>query len=188
MGRVLIAGVVGGLIVFAWGFVSHMMLGLGSVGISGAPEEGLTIAALERSGLESGIYVFPWADWESGSEEELEAWAERHQAGPRGFVVYGAGPGPSPIGPRKLGTQGLSDILAACFAAIVAMQVSGGFRARWGAVMAMGVFAWLVVSVPQWNWYGFPASFTGAALVVTAVGWALGGLAVALLARPADGS
>jgi hypothetical protein len=41
----------------------------------------------------------------------------------------------------------------------------------------------LAVDVPQWNWYGFPAVYTLAQLVVHLAGFLAGGLLVARLVR-----
>ncbi|HXU11392.1 MAG TPA: hypothetical protein VN898_05460 [Candidatus Binatia bacterium] len=52
------------------------------------------------------------------------------------------------------------------------------------AVALLGVFAWLSLSVSYWNWYGFPASFILAEGIDQAVGWTLGGLAIARIVPP----
>jgi hypothetical protein len=43
----------------------------------------------------------------------------------------------------------------------------------------MGLFSWLVISVPYWNWYRFPLALTEGVLIEQVVGWFLGGLAIA---------
>ena len=43
---------------------------------------------------------------------------------------------------------------------------------------AMGLFAWLTISVPYWNWYMFPVSFTLGAWIEQVVGWVLAGAAI----------
>jgi uncharacterized membrane protein len=43
----------------------------------------------------------------------------------------------------------------------------------------MGLFAWLVVSVPYWNWYRFPLDFTLGSLIDNVAGWFLAGLVMA---------
>jgi hypothetical protein len=44
---------------------------------------------------------------------------------------------------------------------------------------AMGVFAWLSVSVPYWTWYRFPLNFTLGSLAEQLIGWILAGIAIA---------
>jgi hypothetical protein len=44
--------------------------------------------------------------------------------------------------------------------------------------LAMGVFTWLSISVPYWNWYRFPDAFTFGSLIEMAFGWLLSGAAI----------
>ena len=60
-------------------------------------------------------------------------------------------------------------------------MVGPGLGRRVAVAGAMGVFAWLAVSVPYWNWYRFPLEFTAAALVQTLVGALLAGLVIGVV-------
>ena len=59
--RIVLAGVLGGLALFLWGSLSHIVLGLGEVGIREIPpaqEQG--VLETLRPGLrEPGFYFFP---------------------------------------------------------------------------------------------------------------------------------
>ena len=44
---------------------------------------------------------------------------------------------------------------------------------------ALGLFGWLTLSLPYWNWYMFPLNFTLGALIEQVVGWLLAGAAMA---------
>ena len=44
--RILLAGVLGGLALFVWGALSHMVLGLGSVGMAYLPQQQLVMQAM----------------------------------------------------------------------------------------------------------------------------------------------
>lgn len=83
-----------------------------------------------------------------------------------------------------LARQAASDIAAALLAAFIAAAVVGSRMKRVLVVAAMGLFAWLAMAVPYWNWYRFPADFIGAALVEQLVGWVLGGVAIAFVLKP----
>ena len=50
-------------------------------------------------------------------------------------------------------------------------------------VTLLGVFGFLTISVPYWNWYGFPADFTAAEAIDQSVGWLLAGLVLAGIIR-----
>ena len=77
-------------------------------------------------------------------------------------------------------------------AAILLSQVSAaGYGQRVLLVALMGLLPGLQAELPNWNWYGFPASYTMAQLTVHLVGFAIGGLILAKVVkpvRPGDGS
>ena len=43
---------------------------------------------------------------------------------------------------------------------------------------ALGLFSWLTVSLPYWNWYRFPLDFTVGSLIEQVVGWLIAGAIV----------
>ncbi len=51
-------------------------------------------------------------------------------------------------------------------------------------VTLLGIFGFATVSVPYWNWYGFPTDFTLAEAIDHVVGWFLAGLVLAAIVRP----
>lgn len=53
--RILIAGIIGGLVMLMWGAVSHMMLPIGEMGIKVPTEQASTIAALAPSTQGAGV-------------------------------------------------------------------------------------------------------------------------------------
>ena len=74
---------------------------------------------------------------------------------------------------------------AALLAAIIVSQLRPGFLVRVACVTLLGVLASVMVLVPYWNWYGFPADFTLGQLAEHAVGWLLAGIVLAAIVRPA---
>jgi hypothetical protein len=191
MVRIVIAGIVAGLLVFVWGAIAHTVLPLGMAGmqVPTADAQNAALTALQGSFDQEGIYLLPlppeevWEDDAAMARFGAEA-AKR----PYAFVVYqprgtdiNAGFG------GLLARQAGLDVLAALVAAFVAAGIAGSLLRRALSVAAMGVFAWLAMAAPYWNWYRFPADFVGAALIEQAVGWLIGGFAIAWLlrARPA---
>ena len=57
--------------------------------------------------------------------------------------------------------------------------VAGSLGRRVLVGAAAGLFAWLAVSVPYWNWYMFPGDFTFGALLEQVIGWTLAAAAAA---------
>src|SRR5436309_452161 len=90
MGRVLLGGVVGGLVVFVWGAVAHMVLPIGSMGIRQIPAESedAVIASMRDAIHEPGFYFFPGMDMtKAASESEQKAWEAKLRKGPSGILV-----------------------------------------------------------------------------------------------------
>ncbi len=182
MGRIIAAALVGGLIVFAWGAVAHMVTPLGMAGFSTFTNEDHVIGELRGSVPRSGLYIFPAEGvTDHPSEAEQKVWAEKLRRGPTGILVYKA-EGGEPLEPRQLVTELISNVLAALVAALVVAMIAGNYCRRVAVVLLLALFAFLSLSVSYWNWYGFPPAFIGAELVMELIGWFLAGLAIAKLA------
>jgi len=187
MKKILIGGIVGGIVVFAWGAVAHMVLPLGKMGIRQMPNEDAVLGAMKQSIREPGLYFFPGMDMSrEPSQEERQAWTARYAAGPVGILIYHP-QGETPVSPKQLSTQLATDIAAALIAAILLSQTGAGFLGRVLFVALLGPFSWVTISVPHWNWYGFPSDFTTGEAIDQVVGWFLGGLALAAIVKKPAG-
>ncbi len=49
MKRIVVAGILGGLVVFVWGWLSHAVLPLGTVGIKNLPNEDAVTGTSQRA-------------------------------------------------------------------------------------------------------------------------------------------
>jgi hypothetical protein len=185
MGRVVLSGILAGIAVFLWGFVSHELLPVGTLGIRQIHDEDGMREALSSRIIEPGLYQIPGHDMsKSLSEAELAAETEKYSKGPTGvLVVHPRGRDPA-LG-LLLGKEVATNIVCALIAAIVLTQVRSNYAGRVLCVMLMGLFGFLIVSVPYWNWYGFPLDFTLGQGVVHLVGWLIAGLIMAAIIRPA---
>ena len=171
--RVVIAALLGGIVFFVWGAISHMVLPLGEMGLKSLPNEEPVMAALQQSIPESGLYFFPGMDMSrKRTPEEEKAWTARYAAGPIGLLVYHPS-GEEPMSPKRFVTEFVTDLLAALAgAALLLLSVPGlGRRLLFG--FFLGFAAWFTLSVPQWNWYGFPGDFVAAEGIDVVVGWML---------------
>ncbi|MEY2167282.1 MULTISPECIES: hypothetical protein [unclassified Rhodanobacter] len=179
--RVLVTGLIGGIVMFVWGVAAHMALGLGNVGIQLPVGENAVLGSLHDGlGAQPGIYILPSLDTKKmGDEAVLKAYSEKAATSPYAFVVYQPqGEDMMQMGPQ-IGRQWASDTLAALALAFMLGLAGLGFRRRVALAAAAAVFAWLCTMVPYWNWYRFPLDFTLAALVEQLVGWLLAGAAMA---------
>lgn len=191
MTRVILSGFVAGLVVFIWGFVSHVLLPLGQTGIQSLPNEESVLPVMRENIARPGFYFFPGMEETPGAGREqqaasMKAWEERLRRGPSGILVYQPG-GSRPMSPRQLGTEALTNILGALIAAALLAMAGAGlasFGARVFFVALLGLFASLAVDLSYWNWCGFPGSYTVAALVDQVVGWTLAGLVLGAMLKP----
>ena len=183
MKRILIAGVLGGVAMFMWGAFCHMVLPISSMAIKSLPNETAIVPLLQRDIKEPGLYFFPGMDMSATlTEEQQREWEARYIAGPIGILVYQP-TGYPPLSARLLLTELISDILAAFIVAWL-LSLIGVNLAR-GLIIggALGLFAWLTLSVSYWNWYGFPKVYILGEAVDQIIGWALAGLVIALIVR-----
>lgn len=183
MKRILIAGVLGGIVMFLWGAFCHMVLPISAMAIKNLPNETAIVPVLQREIQQPGLYFFPAMDLSGNpTAEQQQAWEAKYNAGPIGILVYQP-TGYPPLSARQLGTELVSDILAA-FVLVWVLSLIGVTLSR-GFVIAglFGAFAWLSISVSYWNWYGFPGFFILSEAVDQVIGWALAGLVVAAIIR-----
>ena len=186
MKKVILGGLLGGLVLFGWGAVSHMALPLGEAGVRSMPAsvEPAVLAAMKTAMNERAIYIFPGMDMShSPTEAEQKAWQEKYNAGPAGIVVFN----PTPQGNfgRWFGIEFVGNVLAALMAAIVILHVPGsvGLGKRALLVGLFGLLEGFDIDVSQWNWYSFPTTYMLAQLVDHLVGWFLAGLVLARICR-----
>lgn len=178
MKKIVLAALAGGLVLFAWGAISHMLTPLGEMGFKNLPDEGPVLTTLGASIPEAGLYFYPGLDMKKATAEERAAWAEKIKSGPSGLLLYRPSGGEA-MSPRQLGSELLSNIFAAWIAAIVVAMISAPFGRRVLVVGLLGLFAWLSISASHWIWYGFPTAFVAAELIEQVVGWLFAGLVIA---------
>src|SRR5260370_22033276 len=168
MSKILLAGVLGGLALFAWESVAHMALPLGEAGIRGLGEHEMPVlAALKDHVKEPGFYYFPAPEEKPGMTADqkgkaMEAAMQRAASEPSGIlIVYPQGRVIN-MGPR-LAIQFAGDMVVMLIAAFLLSQaiMLKGYGSRVGFVTLMGLIPTLQADMPQWSWYGFPGTYFG---------------------------
>jgi hypothetical protein len=169
MKRILIAALLAGVAMFLWEFVAHMVTPLGEAGFRVVPNEANFVASMKAQIPDEGLYLFPAPD-QTGMQ-------------PKGVfsgILVAHPNGMGELTPRQLGMQFVVDVLVMALAGwLLSKSRVKGVLARAGLVTALALIPALQVHVPYWNWYGFPLSFTLAAIVVQVVGFFAGGLVLA---------
>jgi hypothetical protein len=182
MKGIVLGGLLGGLVMFFWGFVSHMLLPLGSMGLveAGTAQQDAVLASVKANFQGEGVYLLPMDMQAMNDEARAKAYGERLLANPYAFVVY------HPQGRDMLNGMGsnlaiewVTNTVCALLAAFIVSFAVVGFGMRTFLVFAIGVFGWAANAVPMWNWYRFPGDFTAAGLIGQGVGWLLAGLVIA---------
>ena len=170
MQRTLIASVLGGIVLFIWGALSHMVFGIGDTGVKFMPNEETVRATLGANIPEEGFYFFPTPD----AEQNLSA-------GPSGILIYHPDAALQ-MTSKQLITELITNILSAWIAAMLMIKYMGGLAgigARVLFVSMLGLFATVAVDIPYWNWYGFPGIYTLGALADNLIGFTLVGVVLA---------
>jgi hypothetical protein len=178
--RVFIAGLLGGIVFFVWGAIAHMALPIGQMGMKESGNEDAVIAALRDNMPGEGVYMVPGLSPAQMSDEAAKkAYSDKAKANPNAFVIY------QPVGRDGMDMTGnlikqfVSDTLSALVVAFVLALGAFSFGKRVFVATALGLFSWLTISVPYWNWYRFPLDFTIGNLLEQVVGWLIAGIVMA---------
>lgn len=189
MKKILGAGLAGGVVVFLWGFVSHMLLPVGKMGFTQMPVNSPLLEAMKQNLTEEGLYAFPGLEvGRKQTEAEDAVWAGKYKMGPNGLLLYHP-VGTDPISPRRLLIQLATDVFGALLLAYLLVGIAGSTGAQvplakmLRIALAAGVFSWASIEIAYANWYGFPRAFVLAELIDQVVGWTLAALVMTWLWR-----
>jgi hypothetical protein len=192
--RILLGSLVGSVVVFVVSAAWHMTPTLGEIGVKALPAEDTVRAGLRTSLPDPGLYFFPAPDMSAGRTKEKEkadaaAYLEKYRSGPSGILVYH--PGGEELNFGKLMAYQFLFGLAGSFVIAWILALTAGsttYGSRACLVLLIALFGGIVYSLPEWNWYGFPASYTIASIAGMLVSWGIAGLAMAaIVKRPATG-
>lgn len=184
MVRIVLAAIVGGFLMFVWGTFSHMVLPFEREALKPIPNESAVLSTLGSNLSAPGMYAFPWIDMSGNAPPaEQQAWNQKLASGPSGLLIYRLNGGEA-MSPRQRVSEFVSNVLAALVGALILVQLPGGFGRRVLSMAAIGIAAWLSISVPQWNWYGFSTPFLIGDLADQFGGWLLAGIGMATLIKP----
>ncbi len=178
--RVLVATLIGGVVMFAWGAIAHMFTPLGHSGVSTLPNEAALLEVMKAKIPAQGLYKFPDADpAKLTTDEAKSALAEKHRMGPSGLLIY-TPEGAEMMSPRQLGLELASNLLAA-LCMVVVLSACHGLAMRVLVSTLAGVAGWLSVCASYGIWYNFPKDFVLAEGIMQAAGWFASGLGIALV-------
>ncbi len=183
MGRLLIAGLVGGIAMFIWSALAHTVLPLGETGMQMVAPDSAVAAALQAElGDKAGLYGFPGVAGDPHRDEAaMAAMTEKMKTGASGLIIYHA-PGYNPPMSTLMGRELALEIVQSLILAWLLTKLAvSGLGARATAAGLVGVAVALSTNGSYWNWWGFPADYTLAAIVIQIVGYTLAGLVIAFV-------
>lgn len=189
--RILLAGIIGGIVMFIWSFIAHELLPIGEMGIKQMPnEEAITGALQTNLGNNPGFYVFPSGGFTPDMNGEQKKAAmkkaeEQMAAGAGGLLIYR----PKRIFnfPKRLGIEFATEVLESLLAVFLLAQTGiRGFGGKVGFILTAGILAAITTNVPYMNWYGFPKIYGLGYMTTQIVGFLLVGIVAALIMRPRE--
>lgn len=183
--RIVISGIVGGVVVFCMGAMNHEVLRFQVRTFLKIPESKTFSNDLTARDLKHGLYVFP--DMPTAAEQsdaqKMAAFNERYSSGPSGMLLI-VHKGPVLMG-ENLGKEFFSNIFAALMASWIVSLIAAdvGFARRWFAVVVMGIFSWISLTASYGIWYRFPHDFVHDELYCALLEWGVAGLVIAAIVR-----
>ena len=185
--KILLAGILGGIVMFIWTSIAHMALPLGEAGIREIPNEAAVLSEMQSNiGEQTGLYIFPGPGVGKNAtrQEKNEAMkhvGEKMAANPSGLLMYHAPGRPFTLG-KWLGTEFGTELLEAILLVFLLAQTRiVSFAGRVGFVLVAGILAAITTNVSYWNWYGFPCVYTASYMLIQIVGFFFVGIVAALL-------
>lgn len=175
--KLLLATLLGTLVMFIWGGLSHTVIFVGT-GFKPMPNEDKVIAVLKENISEQGLYFFPGKDFKNSTKEQDVAFENKFKTGAVGQLIY------RPIGGDifsigKLLTQFISNIFSVFIIALIASLIALNYWKRVFIISLLGLLSCLSVSTIYWNWYEYPTSFFIAQILDITIGFFLTGMVVA---------
>lgn len=191
MKKNLFAGVVGGIVLFLWGWIAWIVLPIHSDTLWNLPNEDVVVSALQTAPPAAGVYTVPGMPRytaEMSDDQKAAAtkeWEEKQQRGPVALIVLHP-TGKDPMMASQMITGLIISMLTAFLAAWFLSRstaVAGSFFQRVVFCGMLGVFASFVVHLMYWNWFNFPMNYTTAMVADTVIGWLLAGIAISAIVK-----
>ena len=195
MKRIFLAGLLGGIAMFIWTSIAHMALPLGDAGIREIPNEAAVLSAMQSGIAETGLYFFPGFGLGPNPSREAQHEAMKHMdeklaQHPSGLLLYHPAGSRPFVMARHLTIEFVTEFLEALLVVyLLGLTRLTTFGARVGFVTVAGILAAIATNISYWNWYGFPAVYTSAYVLIQVVGFfCIGVVAAFVLKRQTFGT
>lgn len=190
--RIVLAGLLGGIAMFMWMSLAHVVLPIAETGVQEIANEPAVLSAMQTAlGENSGLYLFPGFGLGPNPTSQqknaaMQQYNQKLAANPSGLLVYHP-PGQTGLTARRVATEFLTELVEALLVVFLLAQTRlSTFGGRLAFVTIAGVMASLGTNVSYWNWYGFPTNYTAVYILTQIVGFVcVGAVAGALMRKTA---
>jgi hypothetical protein len=186
--RIILAGGLGGIVMFIWTSIAHMALPLGEAGIGEVPNNEALLTALQTSlGAKTGLYIFPGMGLgpdathaqRSAAMKDYEAKLEKN---PSGLLLYHPAGSRPMVMAKFLTIEFATELVEALLAVFLLAQTRiFSFGGRVGFVFVAGTLAAIATNISYWNWWGFPTVYIASYMFIQVVGFVCVGVVAALV-------
>lgn len=169
---IILGGILGGIILFAWGAISWMVLPLHMQTLHGFKDEGSVIQAIKANSTESGMYFLPLQHDQTQTQVP----------GPMVFASVTQEGMTTMVPSMVIGF--IADVIAAMLVTWMVLQTTGlGYFCRLGFILVFALAGSVLTHFMYWNWFHFATDFTLIEILDVLVAWFLAGLVIAGLTR-----
>lgn len=171
--KLIWGGLLGGIILFAWGAISWMVLPWHMKTLHGFTDEASVVQVIKTNATQSGIYFLPLKESEHAQSTGPLVFASINQEG-------------MPSMTPSLIRGFLSSVIAALLVTWMLLQTTGRLN-YFGRVIFVIVFACagsILTHFTYWNWFYFASDFTLVEIADALIAWLLAGLVLAKIASP----
>ena len=190
MKKVILGGIVGGIILYFWGFVSWVVLPWHEMTVEKFRDEELVSQVIKENAPKDGVYFIPSMIDTShlSPEQKEEAQNKQKKAMEKGPFIY-----------AQIKTEGLHSMTitghilglltyivgAFLTSALLANAHDLRYLGRLFFVIVVGLLIGVMAGIPNVLWFGAPFKYyTVVAIADSLISWCLAGLALAAIVKP----
>jgi len=184
MKKAILAGIVGGIILWVWGFFAWVVLPLHKPSMRNISNEDVVIEAMQTSIDAKGVYIFPGRPTDS-NPASMEAYTQKYMRGPMGMIIYDP-QGSDPMMVSQMISGLIIFILSAVLAAWFLSRSTAAASSYFARVLfcgMLGIFISFFSHLSAWNWMGFPLDYTTAMMIDNIIAWLVAGLGIAAIVK-----
>lgn len=184
MKQLLLAALLGGIVLFLWGWLSWSLIPIHNASLLSIENEDAVIAALHVNMDQKGVYTFP-AMPATQDQATLDEWVQKLQQGPVGMIIYDP-EGTEPMKPDQMVIGFILGCISAFFVAWFLSRSTAAMSSYFARVAycgMFGIFIAIVSHLTNWNWMGYPIDYTISWIADSIIGWLLAGTVLAAIIK-----